>query len=189
MWLVPGVGEVLLGSRSEWGEQPRFSDEHRRRALQAYRIEGTRDALLRYTRGSIFESPDLRRAFASLDLPILQLHGARDHEVPHAAAVALNETLSTSQLVTFENGTHDLMFDFPECFASELSRFLEDAPGRDSSRARHRRRRCSEAPRPLDGRDGQSRQPPAVLGDQARSDAMRRAESRGDAPAWHVAHQ
>jgi len=142
-WLVPGVGELVVGSRSEWGEQPRFSESHRQRALQAYRIKGTRDALLRYSRGSVFEAPSLYAAFSSLDLPVLQLHGTRDGEVPHAAAVDFNEKLPTSQLVTFDGGTHYLMFDFPECFARELSKFL-DRPLSDTWPREERRqtRRC-----------------------------------------------
>ena len=76
----------------------------------------------------MFRAPGLHHAFASLDLPILQLHGTADREVPHRAAVELNEKLPDSQLVTFDGGTHYLMFDFPECFARELSRFLDDAP-------------------------------------------------------------
>ena len=143
-WLIPGLGELLLGSRPEWGEQPRFSESHHQRAIQAYRITGTREALLRYARGSPFQAPGLYDAFASLDLPVLQLHGTRDSEVPHSAALDLNDRLNTSQLVTFDGGTHYLMFDFPECFASELSRFL-DIPPSDSWPPDERRltRRCS----------------------------------------------
>jgi len=127
-WLAPGVGEPMLGFRSTWGEQSRFSASHHRRALQAYRIEGTRDALLRYARGSLFEIRGLDAALASLERPVLQLHGTEDREVPHAAAVALNEVLPTSQLISFDGGTHYLMFDFPECFARELTSFLDRSP-------------------------------------------------------------
>lgn len=124
-WLTPGLGELLLGSVPVWGEQPRFSESHHERAFQAYRIRGTRRALLRYSRGSPFEAARLAAAFSSLDLPILQLHGTHDDEVPHGAAVGLHEKLSTSQLVSFARGSHYLMFDSPECFVAELSRFLE----------------------------------------------------------------
>ena len=143
-WLVPGVGELLLGSRSEWGEGPRFSEAHHQRALQAYRVRGTRDALLRYARQSVFHASGLYAAFASLDLPILQLHGTRDREVPHGAAEDLNEELPSSQLVTFDGGTHYLMFDFPECFANELSRFLDEPPSHPwPPEERRLTRRCS----------------------------------------------
>ncbi len=143
-WLVPGVGELMLGSRAEWGGQARFSESHHRRALQSYRIRGTRDGLLRYARGSLLQAPELYAAFASLELPVLQLHGARDREVLHGAAVALNEQLPTSQLVTFDGGTHYLMFDFPECFVRELVRFLDDDATRSWPPAERRlTRRCT----------------------------------------------
>lgn len=124
-WLMPGLGELMLGSVEHWGEQPRFSEAHHERARRAYRISGTRRALLRYARGSLLEAAGLPAAFSGLDLPILQLHGTQDDEVPHAAAVRLNEQLTTSQLVSFAGGSHYLMFDFPECFVAELSSFLE----------------------------------------------------------------
>lgn len=142
-WLTPGLGELMLASVAHWGDQPRFSEAHRQRAAEAYRVRGTRGALLRYTRRSPFEAAGLSAAFSALDLPILQLHGTRDREVPHAAAVRLNEELATSQLVSLSDETHYLMFDAPTCFVAELTRFLEasDTSGWPPAE-RHVTRRC-----------------------------------------------
>lgn len=142
-WLTPGFGELLLGSTAQWGEQPRFSESHHVRAREAYRISGTRHALLRYSRASPFEARGLFDAFSSLEVPVLQLHGTRDGEVPHSAAVKLNGELATSQLVTFVDGTHYLMFDFPECFVAELSRFLDFSESKWPPQDRRLTRRCS----------------------------------------------
>ncbi len=143
-WLTPGVGELLLGSSAAWGVQPRFSEAHRARVRRAYRVRGTRQALLRYTRGSPFAAAGLSAAFASLRLPILQLHGTRDGEVPHWTAVRLHDRLPSSQLVSVEDGSHYLMLDAPDCFVDELSRFLgAPLPASLPVAERRRTRRCS----------------------------------------------
>jgi pimeloyl-ACP methyl ester carboxylesterase len=55
--MTPGPGELFLASRDVFG--PTLSPAHRAEAVAAYRIRGTRDALLRYVRRSILEAGDL----------------------------------------------------------------------------------------------------------------------------------
>jgi 2-hydroxymuconate-semialdehyde hydrolase len=102
--IVPGPGELFLAYQEIVG--PTFSAGQRAQALAAYRIRGTRVALLRYVRHS------------------LQLHGTVDKEVPFSAAERLQTQLRDSRLVPFEAASHFLMFDASDRFASEVETFL-----------------------------------------------------------------
>ena len=120
--MVPGPGEIFLASQAVFG--PTFSPEHRAQAIAAYRIRGTRGALLRYVRHSLLEARGLAPAVASVRAKVLQLHGTVDEEVPFSAAERLQTQLSDSRLVPIEGASHFLMFDAPERFASEVEAFL-----------------------------------------------------------------
>jgi len=120
--MVPGPGELFLASQEVFG--PTFSPEHRAQAIAAYRIRGTRVALLRYVRHSILEATGLSPAVAAVRAKVLQLHGTVDEEVPFSAAERLQKQLRYSRLVPIEGASHFLMFDVPERFTSEVEAFL-----------------------------------------------------------------
>ena len=120
--MVPGPGELFLASHEVFG--PTFSPAHRAEALAAYRIPGTRAALLHYVRHSIPEARELLPAVAAVRAPVLQLHGTADEEVSFSAAERLQTQLHDSRLVAIEGAGHYLMVDAPERFASEVETFL-----------------------------------------------------------------
>jgi pimeloyl-ACP methyl ester carboxylesterase len=120
--MVPGSGELFLASQEVFG--PTFSANHRAEAVAAYRIRGTRAALLRYVRHSIFEVRALSPAIAGVQAKVLQLHGTLDEEVPFSAAEELQSRLRDSRLVPIEGAGHFLMHDAPDRFASEVEAFL-----------------------------------------------------------------
>jgi pimeloyl-ACP methyl ester carboxylesterase len=120
--MVPGPGELFLASQEVFG--PTFSADHRAQAMAAYRIRGTRVALLRYVRHSLLEARALAPAVAAVRAKVLQLHGTVDEEVPFAAAERLQSQLRDSRLVPIEGAGHYLMLDAPERFASEIEAFL-----------------------------------------------------------------
>jgi pimeloyl-ACP methyl ester carboxylesterase len=120
--LVPGPGELFLASHEVFG--PTFSAEQRNETLAAYRIRGTRAALLHYARRSPLEASGLWSAVGAVRAKVLQLHGTLDEEVPFSAAGRLQTGLRDSRLVPIEGASHFLMFDAPERFASEVEAFL-----------------------------------------------------------------
>ena len=120
--MIPGPGEVFLASQEVFG--PTFSPDHRAQAIAAYRIRGTRVALLHYVRHSLFEARALSRAVAAVRAKVLQLHGTVDEEVSFSAAERLQSQLRDSRLVPIEGAGHFLMHDAPERLASEVEAFL-----------------------------------------------------------------
>lgn len=120
--IVPGPGELFLAYQEIFG--PTFSAGQRAQALAAYRIRGTRVALLRYVRHSLLEASGLSPAVAAVQAKVLQLHGTVDEEVPFPAAERLQTQLRDSRLVPFEGASHFLMFDASDRFASEVETFL-----------------------------------------------------------------
>jgi 2-hydroxymuconate-semialdehyde hydrolase len=120
--MIPGPGELFLASQEVFG--PTFSADHRAQAIAAYRIRGSRVALLRYVRHSIFEASALSAAVATIRAKVLQLHGTLDEEVPLSAAKRLQSQLRDSRLIPIDGGGHFLMIDAPERFATEIEAFL-----------------------------------------------------------------
>jgi pimeloyl-ACP methyl ester carboxylesterase len=120
--VIPGTGECFLAAQEVFG--PTFSAEQRAQALAAYRIRGTRAALLRYARHSVFEAGELSPAVAGIRAQVLQLHGSADEEVPLAAAQRLHTELRDARLVVIDGAGHFLMADAPDRFVSELDAFL-----------------------------------------------------------------
>lgn len=120
--MVPGPGELFLASHEVFG--PTFSLAHRAQAIAAYRIPGTRAALLRYVRHSILEARNVLRAVRAVRARVLQLHGTADEEVPFSAAERLQSQLNDSRLVPIDGAGHFVMVDAPERFASEVETFL-----------------------------------------------------------------
>lgn len=121
--LVPGPGELFLASQDVFG--PTFSPTHREQAVAAYRIRGTREALLRYVRHSVFEAAHVLPAVDAVRAQVLQLHGTKDEKVPYSGAVRLQTRLHDSRLVPIEDAGHFVMIDAPERFASEVDAFLQ----------------------------------------------------------------
>ena len=67
--MVPGPGELFLASQEVFG--PTSSPEHRAQAIAAYRIHGTRVAVLRYVRHSLLEARGLSPAVAAVRAKVL----------------------------------------------------------------------------------------------------------------------
>lgn len=125
--VTPGLGELYLASQEVFG--PTFSAAHHAQAVAAYRIRGSRAALLRYVRRSILEARALAPAVAAVRAPVLQLHGTADDEVAFAKAERLARELHDTRLVAFEGAGHFVMNDEPERLAREIDAFLPAEAG------------------------------------------------------------
>lgn len=122
--LVPGVGEVLIGRMDVFGDT--FSESHRRRQLAAYRIRGTRAALLTFIRRQ-YTIDGLRLVagtYEDIGVPVLRIHGARDASIPIEAARALGDRLRDQRLVELDGVGHDVHVAAAGRVADEIGRFV-----------------------------------------------------------------
>jgi len=122
--LTPGVGEWYLARKDFLGAA--YDDRHRSELEAAYRVHGTRRAILRYSRRMVLDSAAFSRAVDRLAIPVLQLHGTADQEVPLRAAERFRARLRDSRLVAVEGSGHYVMRDAPGRFVEEVLAFLAD---------------------------------------------------------------
>lgn len=120
---VPGLGELQLGRTEVFGDT--FSEAHRRRMQAAYRIRGTRAALLTFIRRqyTIDGLRLLRGTYEDIAVPVLQVHGARDASIPIRAARALGARIADARFVEVAGSGHDVHVEFPDRLAEEVAAF------------------------------------------------------------------
>ena len=120
---IPGIGELLVGRLTVFGDT--FTDRHRERMEAAYRIRGTRAALLTFIRRqyTIDGIRLLRGTYEDIRVPVLQVHGSEDVSISVAAARSLTPRLRDTRFVRVEGSSHDVHVDFPERLAQEVAAF------------------------------------------------------------------
>ena len=122
--LVPGLGELRYGRYEIYGAT--FSEAHRLRQSVAYRLRGTRAALLTFIRRQ-YTIDGLRLVtgtYEDIAIPVLQVHGSRDASIPVTAAQALTPRLKDARFVLVEGASHDVHVDAPDRLAEEIEAFL-----------------------------------------------------------------
>jgi len=126
--LLPGVGELSLSRAAVFGDT--FSDRHRTRAEAAYRIRGTRAALLTFIRRqyTIDGLRLLTGTYEDIEIPILQIHGTLDESIPIEAARNLTSRLENARFVAVEGSSHDVHIDAPVQLAAEVAAFAASLP-------------------------------------------------------------
>ncbi|MGD0089574.1 MAG: alpha/beta hydrolase [Planctomycetota bacterium] len=67
-------------------------------------------------------------AARTLDLPVLVLHGAKDHVLPHRAGVELAQCIPGAQLVTLPDAGHALFFTHYQAVNAAIAEFIERLP-------------------------------------------------------------
>lgn len=128
LMLVPGSGEMVLGTSEYWPSRPDAKGPYADRMRRVYAIEGTRRALLRAMRGQLFDGASYLGAFSRVRCPTLFLHGADDDIIPYRAAASLVPRVRNSRIVAIPAAGHFLMNDQPERFVEEVERFLAESP-------------------------------------------------------------
>jgi 2-hydroxymuconate-semialdehyde hydrolase len=121
--LVPGLGEFVYGDFEIYGET--FSEAHRLRQSAAYRLRGTRGALLTFIRRQ-YTIDGLRLVtgtYEDITVPVLQIHGGEDASIPVDAARGLTPRLRDTRFVLVAGASHDVHVDAPERVAEEISAF------------------------------------------------------------------
>jgi pimeloyl-ACP methyl ester carboxylesterase len=124
--LVPGVGELRMANLATFGET--HSERHRAALETAYRVRGTRAALLAYIRRQYLVD-GLRLVegtFEDVRVPILHLSGSRDVNIAPAVSRELANRTG-GRFVSVEGAKHSVHLDAPERVVEEVERFLDDA--------------------------------------------------------------
>jgi 2-hydroxymuconate-semialdehyde hydrolase len=124
--LVPGAGEWVYGRLEIYGDT--FSEAHRLRQTAAYRIRGTRAALLTFIRRQ-YTIDGWRLMFGTyedIDVPVLQIHGSEDASIPVDAARGLTPRLRDARFVLVEGASHDVHVDAPDRVAREILAFAAE---------------------------------------------------------------
>src|SRR5690606_9292371 len=67
---------------------------------------------------------DQRALLASVDVPVLVLHGTDDEDSPYAHAGLLADGLPNAHLVQIDGGRHALLAEHAERVAAEIHTFL-----------------------------------------------------------------
>jgi 2-hydroxymuconate-semialdehyde hydrolase len=126
---LPGLGEIQMARTDLFSTV--FSERHRERLQAAYRIRGTRQALLTFIRRqyTIDGLRLLRGTYEDIEAPVLQVHGGRDASIPVEAARRLTPRLRNARFtrfVTAEDASHDVHVDAPDQLAAAIEAFLEE---------------------------------------------------------------
>lgn len=125
---LPGIGELWVARSPVFGDT--FSDHHRARLEAAYRIRGTRAALLTFIRRQ-YTIDGLRMlggTYEDIRVPVLQVHGTRDASIPIEAVRGLTPRLRDSRFVAVEGVGHDVHVEAPDRLAEEVAAFVATLP-------------------------------------------------------------
>ena len=122
--LLPGVGELVFSGPMPF--VPDYSPVHRERMAQAYRIRGTRHAMMTFVRRqyTVDGIELMNGAHAGIEVPVLQIHGTEDEEIPLWAAQVVQDKLQDGRLHIIEGSRHDLHILYPEEVARVISEFV-----------------------------------------------------------------
>jgi pimeloyl-ACP methyl ester carboxylesterase len=124
--LIPGLGEFWVARATVFGET--FSERHRTSLEAAYRIRGTRAALLTFIRRqyTIDGLRLLAGTYEDIQAPVLQVHGALDSSIPIDAARRLTRRVRDSRFVAVEGVNHDVHIAAPDRLTREIDAFVAD---------------------------------------------------------------
>jgi pimeloyl-ACP methyl ester carboxylesterase len=130
---TPGAGEALLGWLDHLPALPGFSDAYHARARQAFRIRGTRHALLTWVRRG-YDREALASAYRGLRSPALIVAGRADDIVPWAAIERTATTIDGALVLPLDSQGHWLLRDAPARLVDAMRTFLDGpvAPAPDA---------------------------------------------------------
>ncbi len=120
---IPGVGELMMAKETMSG--PASSPQNLAALEAAYRIKGTRSALLSYIRRQfMIDGPRLFwSVFEDVRAPVLHVSGAEDRNIPPEAARALSKR-TQGQFMLIPGAGHNVHTDAPDRLVDEIERFL-----------------------------------------------------------------
>ncbi len=121
--VIPGAGEFIMARATMFG--PAASPKNLAALEAAYRIKGTRNALLTYIRRqmTIDGVRLLRGVFEDVKAPVLHVSGAEDRNIPPEVARRLSKR-TRGTFVLIAGASHSVQTDAPARLVEEIERFL-----------------------------------------------------------------
>jgi pimeloyl-ACP methyl ester carboxylesterase len=110
---VPGAGEAILGWLDHLPSLPGFSNEYHERARAAFRIHGTRRALLRWVRSG-YDREQLASVYRRITVPTLIIAGRSDDVVPWVATERTATTIDGALVLPLDGVGHWVLRDAPD---------------------------------------------------------------------------
>lgn len=120
---VPGIGELMMARQSRFG--PAVSEANRAELEAAFRVRGTRSALLGYVRRQVTIDGlrAMRGVLGKARCPVLHISGSLDRNISPEAARRLAR-MTAGAFVLIEGATHMVHTDKPDELVTEIERFL-----------------------------------------------------------------
>lgn len=125
---LPGLGEMQMGRTEVFGCTD--LEAHCRELKKAYRVAGTRAALLTFIRRQ-YTIDGLRLlwgTYEQISAPVLQVHGSQDASIPVEAAKTLGRRIADARMVVLNGAPHDVHLYEPERLAEEIEAFADGLP-------------------------------------------------------------
>lgn len=122
--VIPVVGEFLMSRETMYG--PAVSRQNKEALEAAFKVRGTRAALLMYIRRQATVdglSAIVRRVFQNIRAPILHICSSEDRNISVQAARRLTR-LTGGELVIIPGGTHMVHCEKPAEVTAEIEKFL-----------------------------------------------------------------
>jgi 2-hydroxymuconate-semialdehyde hydrolase len=124
---LPGDGLMKKNLRTIWFYDPqKVTDDYAEEVLRPLRIKGTSSGSM-YILRQVLKDPYVReeaQKLATLNKPILLIHGREDKAIPLDRSQQLNALWKGSQLVIFEKAGHTPHEEHPEKFNQLALEFL-----------------------------------------------------------------
>lgn len=130
--LIPGIGEILFANTAVFG--PTYSQKHKDALEAAYRIRGTRAAVLSYVRRQLTVD-GLRLVwgtFEDVKVPVLHVSGSRDENIPPSVARDLTKR-THGTFVSIDGASHMVQIDAPDRLADVVEAFLNSETQRSGA--------------------------------------------------------
>jgi 2-hydroxymuconate-semialdehyde hydrolase len=121
--IVPGIGEIMMANAGSFGET--YSVQNRATLEAAYRIKGTRAAVLSYMRrqATVDGLRLVWGTFEDVKVPVLHISGSRDAHIPPDIARDLAQR-THGRFVSIEGVGHMVQIEAPDRFVEAVERFL-----------------------------------------------------------------
>jgi pimeloyl-ACP methyl ester carboxylesterase len=96
--------------------------------IEAYRMRGTRHAMMVFVRRqyTIDGLALMDGTYEGIEVPVLQIHGAKDEQIPLWAAKKVQDRLSAARLHVIEGASHDITVLNAEDVAEAISSFINE---------------------------------------------------------------
>lgn len=124
---APIYGEFTFANLDYYGRA--YSDDQEKVLVDAFRVRGTRRALVEYMRRQMtFDGLRLVfGVFEHIKAPVLHISGSEDRSISPDAARSLSKRTG-GEFVSFSGASHDVPMEMPDKLAEQVSSFVDKLP-------------------------------------------------------------